>query len=98
MATLNTFYPNHHFLLDHRGSQPLFLGAGTIMNIALEFVRFRPDFCSKIAAVIPEDPEIVFLDERFQACMMLYDYSYRFFRDLDQALAWLIEEEKCAEI
>ena len=94
LSALNTFHPDHNFLLDHRETQSFLIGIDDIMNVTLEFVRFMPSFNNKIATVIPEDPESLSFAERFQACMVLYDYNFRFFTDMEKAMLWLSDEEE----
>lgn len=94
LSALNAFYPKHNFLLDHREAQASLSGIDTIMNVTLEFVRFMPAFNNKIAVVIPNDPHSVSIAENFQACMLLYDYRFKFFTDIELAEAWLTDEEQ----
>lgn len=93
LSALNTFHPDHNFLLDHRETQSFLNGIDDIMNVTLEFVRFMPSFSNKIATVISKDPESLSVAQRFQACMVLYDYNFRFFTDIEKAMVWLSDEE-----
>ena len=91
-----TNHPNHNVLIDMRGTTPeetymKSLGMATVLDVTMQFVRIIPSFKEKIACIIPEDEKRVSIAEKFEACMTIKNYRYKFFTGFESAIEWLSE-------
>ena len=60
------------------------------MEVVLEFVKCMPlSFKNKIANVVPSDADRVSLAKKFEACMNIKHFQYRFFTEFEHAIEWL---------
>ena len=84
------FHANHNILIDLRKTTTSVAGMDDLMKIAMELVQLMPpSFKNKIANVIPNDEDRVFVAENFEACMKIKKFQYKFFTDFEQAIEWL---------
>jgi hypothetical protein len=60
-----------------------------MMKITMEVVQLLPASGNKIASLVPRDKKRVSIAERFEACMKIKEFQYRFFTDFEDAIEWL---------
>ena len=91
LTVLATFHKDHNILIDLRSTTLAPISMSETLQLAMEFASYKSVFKNKIANIIPADKERVLIAERFQACMQLQHFEYRFFTDFEKAIEWLSE-------
>jgi hypothetical protein len=91
VSTTAAFYPNHNILIDLRETTLSEAGMDVLMKVTMEFVQLMPSFKNKIANIVPNDAKRVSIAEKFEACMIIKKFQYRFFTNFEDAIEWLSE-------
>ena len=83
------FHKDHNILIDLRETTVSVAGVEKLMKIAMEFVECMPSFKNKIANVIPRNPNRAAVAKKFEECMNIKKYQYKFFTEYEHAIEWL---------
>jgi len=89
LSAASSFHPDHNILIDLRETKLLYEGMENIMKVVIEFVNLMPSFKNKIASIIPNDSDRVKIAERFEACMTIKEFRFKFFTNFEDAMEWL---------
>ncbi len=89
LAATASFHADCNILIDSRETVVTVPDMKDLFEITLEVARFKSVFKNKIANVIPNDEERISTANKFQACMNLKDFEYKFFTDFEGAIEWL---------
>ena len=63
-----------------------------LLEVAVEFSRFKALLSNKIAAVIPDEEERISKAKKFKACLVEQGFHYSFFTDFESAMEWLSDK------
>jgi hypothetical protein len=88
------FHPDHNILIDVRETTLSDYSMDVLIKVAMEVVKLMPSFKNKIANVVPNDANRVSIAERFEACMNINKFQYKFFTSFEDAIEWL-SDVKC---
>jgi hypothetical protein len=95
LAAVTAFNSDHNILLDLRKTKVSFASMEEAMKITMEFVQcMPPDFKNKIANVVPNDANRIFLAKRFEICMNMKEVNYKFFTEFEDAIEWLADAKQ----
>jgi len=89
LAATASFHADCNILIDSRDTVVTATDMNDLFKLTLEIARFKSTFKNKIANVIPDDEERISVAKKFQACMDLNDFEYKFFTDFEDAIEWL---------
>ena len=89
LAAAAAFHTDHNILIDLRETTLTVDNMADVMKVAMEFGQLMSSFKNKIANVVPSDAERVSVAEKFEACMKIKKFQYRFFTDFEDAIEWL---------
>ena len=89
LSAAAAFHADHHILIDLRKTKVSFSGVNEVIKVVLEFVLCMPSFKNKIANVVPSSADRVSMAKKFEACMQIKNFQYRFFTEFEQAIEWL---------
>jgi hypothetical protein len=93
LSTATSFHPSHNILIDLRDTTVSNTGMDELMKIVMEFNQRVPHFKKKIANLVPNDTNRISIAKRFEACMAVKQYNYKFFTNFEDALDWLSDIE-----
>jgi len=80
---------DHNILIDLRKTTASAAGMNEVMKIVMEFAQCMPSFKNKIANVVPNDANRVSLAKKFEACMNIKEFKYKFFTEFELAIEWI---------
>ncbi len=90
LAVAAAVHTDHNILMDLRETTlTVDTNMADVMEVAMEFGQLMSSFKNKIANVVPSDAERVSMAEKFEACMKIKKFQYRFFTDFEDAIEWL---------
>jgi len=89
IASASSFFGNHNILIDMTETTVDLNDMHDMMEIALEFSRFKPLINDKIASIIPNTEERKALARKFKAYLDFEGIQFMIFTDYDKALDWL---------
>jgi hypothetical protein len=84
-----SFHGDHNILIDLRGTKVVINHMDELLEVVVEFARFKALFRNKIASVIPDDEERISFAEKFKAILVEKGFDYSFFTDFESAIEWL---------
>jgi len=88
LATAAAFNIESHILLDLRNTTLTSISFNTLMDVAIEFARYRSVFRNKIANIIPDNPERLFVAKQFKAALNIQGFEFDYFTRIEDALEW----------
>jgi hypothetical protein len=88
LATVAEYHKNHNLLVDLRDTETT-LNFSDLLNVALEFVRYKDIFRNKMAFIIPNTPERTTNAEYLMTGMVVAGYRVNYFTDFENAIEWL---------
>ncbi len=89
LSAAAAFHPSHNILIDLRQTTLSNIGMDELLKIVMEFNQLVPNFKNRIANLIPNDKNRISLAKRFEACMEVKQYNYKFFTTYEDAIDWL---------
>ena len=89
IASAASFLGNHNIMIDMRETTIDLKDMHDMMEIALEFSRFKPFIHNKLASIIPDTEERKALARQFKAYLAFEGIQFMIFTDYDKALDWL---------
>lgn len=84
-----SFHGDHHILIDLRDTDVAIKSMDEVLEVVVEFARFKALFRNKIANVIPDDEERIAKAKKFKAILVEKGFHYSFFTDFESAIEWL---------
>jgi hypothetical protein len=60
-----------------------------LLDLAIEFARFKSIFKNKIASVIPNDDKRAHIADGFKLALKIKGFQYDYFTDFEDAIEWL---------
>jgi hypothetical protein len=89
IAAAATVHTDHNILVDLRRTTLQSAAMSEVIKLANEVARYMPSFNNKIANLVPDIADRVAIAKRFEACMQIKNYDYRFFTQFEDAIEWL---------
>jgi hypothetical protein len=92
LAVAASFHTDHNILIDMRETTLVDKGdMDTLLQLALEVVRYKSVFRGKIANVVPNDENRLSIARQFKACLDIKGFHYEIFTSFEDAIDWLSE-------
>ncbi len=91
LATAAAFNIESHILLDLRETTLNDISFNTLMDIAIEFARYRSVFRNKIANIVPNDRERLFVAKQFKSALNIQGFEFDYFTKIEDAFEWFSE-------
>ena len=79
LATAAAFNIESHILMDLRDTTLKDISFNTLMDVAIEFARYRSVFRNKIANIVPDNPERLFVAKQFKAALNIQGFEFDYF-------------------
>ena len=96
LATVAGYHQNHNLLVDLRETETT-LNFSDLLNVALEFARYKDIFRNKMAFIIPNTPERITKAEYLMTGMGVAGYQVNYFTDFENAIEWLSATKKYSD-
>jgi hypothetical protein len=92
LAIASSFHTDHNILIDMRETTLVDKGdMSTLLQLAVEMVRYQSVFKGKIANVVPSDENRLSIARQFKACLDIKGFHYEIFTSFEDAINWLSE-------
>jgi hypothetical protein len=89
LAVASSFYVNHNILLDMRDTNIQDPSMESLVEVALEFGRYKSSFKGKLANVVPNEETRIRTAKQLKALMNSQDFRYEIFTSFEDAVEWL---------
>ncbi len=89
LAAAAAFHVNHNILLDMRVTNIQDQSMGSLMEVALEFGRYKSAFKGKLANVVPNDETRIHTAKQLKVLMNTQEFRYEIFTSFEDAVEWL---------
>ena len=89
LAVAASFHVNHNILLDMRDTNIQDPSMGNLVEVALEFGRYKSAFKGKLANVVPNEETRIRTAKKLKALMNSQDFRYEIFTSFEDAVEWL---------
>ena len=89
LAVAAALNEDHNILLDMRDTSLSTPNIATVMQVAVEFGRYKSAFKGKMANVLPDDEERLRLARQLKALMECQGLRYELFTNFEEAVEWL---------
>ena len=96
LVTASGFHRGHDLLVDLRQTEPL-QNFADLLNVAIEFAKYKDAFHNKIAVIIPDTPDRIKRANFFMASLGEMKFSIDYFTDFEDAINWLSTIQKFPE-
>jgi hypothetical protein len=92
LALAASFHTDHNILIDMRETTIVDESSiGTLLQLAVEMVRYKSVFKGKIATVVPGDEKRLSIAKQFKAALDMHGFRYEIFTSFEDAINWLSE-------
>jgi len=88
LATAAACNIESHILLDLRETTLAEINFNTLMDVAIEFASYRSVFRNKIANIVPDNSERLFVAKQFKAALNIQGFEFDYFTTIEDALEW----------
>ncbi len=89
LAVAAAFHANHDILLDMRDRSIRGASLGRVLEVALEFGRYKSAFRGKIASILPADKARLRTAKQLKILMESPEFRYEIFTSFEDAVEWL---------
>ncbi len=89
LAVAASLHEDHNILLDMRDTTLPASNMGALMQVAIEFGRYKSAFKGKMANVLPDDEERLQTARQLKALMECQGLRYELFTNFEKAVEWL---------
>jgi hypothetical protein len=89
LAVAAAFHVNHNILLDMRDTNIQDPSMGSLVEVALEFGRYKSSFKGKLANVVPNEETRIRTAKLLKTLMNSQDFRYEIFTSFEDAVEWL---------
>jgi hypothetical protein len=89
LAVASSFYVNHNILLDMRDTNIQDPSMESLVEVALEFGRYKSSFKGKLANVVPNEETRIRTAKLLKTLMNSQDFRYEIFTSFEDAVEWL---------
>jgi hypothetical protein len=89
LAATAAFHTDHNLLIDLRDTTVALESMNQLLDLAIEFARFKSIFKNKIASVIPNDDKRAHIADGFKLALKIKGFQYDYFTDFEDAIEWL---------
>lgn len=94
LAVAASFHVNHNILLDMRDTNIQDPSMGSLIEVALEFGRYKSSFKGKLANVVPNEKARIQTAKQLKSLMKSQEFQYEIFTSFEDAVEWLSEVKK----
>ncbi len=91
LAVAAAFHVDHNILLDLRETAVKGESMGDVLEVALEFGRYRSVFKGKLANLLPENEKRFSIAQQLKALMDIRGFQYEIFTSFEKAVEWLCD-------
>ena len=92
LAAAARFFVDHNILIDMRETTIVGVNSiGAILQMSFEMAAYKSSFRGKIANVVPDDEQRLYVARQFRASLHLQGFSYEVFTNFEDAIDWLSE-------
>ncbi len=88
LATAAAFNIDSHILLDLRETTLEDISFNRLMDLAIEFARYRSVFRNKMANIVPDNPERLFVAKQFKSALNIQGFEFNYFTKIEDAFEW----------
>ncbi len=89
LAVAAAFHADHDILLDMRDTSIREASLGRVLEVALEFGRYKSAFRGKIANLLPSDNARLRTAKQLKILMESREFRYEIFTSFEDAVEWL---------
>jgi hypothetical protein len=88
LAAVAGYHQNHNLLIDLRETETT-LNIRDLLNVAIEFARYKDVFQNKMAFIIPDAPERIRNADYLKTGLGVAGYEVEYFVTFESAIEWL---------